>query len=184
MADSKKSQLESIDEESSEDIVDGPDTSSFTAFVYSFLSSSEPGDDSNAEGKTDNQPDEEVSSNPPTRESGSRRGLLARGRQSLGRAISGASRLAGYRSQERKAGADVKSDELESRFSGVEMRHLQKEEDPTGPGVLPDISEPSLLLSDKARSALYASLPALVQGRKWLLLYRCGHWTSILIVCI
>ncbi|KAM5577284.1 hypothetical protein ABKV19_007899 [Rosa sericea] len=51
------------------------------------------------------------------------------------------------------------------------MRHIQKPQKPVALVHLPDISEPSLLVSEKTRIALYSSLPALVQGRQWLLLY-------------
>ncbi|KAK9949601.1 hypothetical protein M0R45_005118 [Rubus argutus] len=54
-----------------------------------------------------------------------------------------------------------------ARFGG----HMQNAQKPVTLIHLPDISEPSLLLTEKTRSALYSSLPALVQGRQWLLLY-------------
>ncbi|KAL0726335.1 hypothetical protein Bca4012_022428 [Brassica carinata] len=37
--------------------------------------------------------------------------------------------------------------------------------------ILPEISDHSLLLKEQSRRSLYTSLPALVQGRKWVLLY-------------
>jgi hypothetical protein len=58
-------------------------------------------------------------------------------------------------------------------FGGLEVKMpKQNMKEPVALGDLPGISEPSLLLSEKERSTLYVSLPALVQGRKWLLLYR------------
>lgn len=49
LSESKRSQLEKelISKEEDGDLVDGPDTSSFTAFLYSLLSSSESGQDLN-----------------------------------------------------------------------------------------------------------------------------------------
>ncbi|OAY35843.1 oxidation resistance protein 1 [Manihot esculenta] len=168
----KNSQLESITEEDNRDLVDGPDTSSFTAFLYSLLSSSDTGDNTNADEKNDNtaevidQPSENV-----RKESGKRKGLLSRGKQSL-RTIYQAARIGGFRSQERKGESDMKlADETDDNFDGLEMKHMQNEKEPVELEDLPGSSEPSMLLSEKARSALYASLPALVQGRKWLLLY-------------
>lgn len=163
--------------------MDGPDTSSFTAFLYSLLTSSEPGDDPNVEGKNDNgQVNSEAvtaskeASDVPKKESGGKKNLFSRGKQSLGRAFNQAAKIAGYRNQEQKGDGDVEySDVNEVVLPGVEIRHLQNETEPVALTDVPDMSEPSLLLSEKTRSVLYASLPALVQGRKWLLLYRYGH---------
>ncbi|KAI6692071.1 hypothetical protein NL676_019781 [Syzygium grande] len=160
-SESRRSQLDSIREEGSEDLVDGPDTSSFTAFLYSLLTSSEPGDDPNVEGKNDNeQVNGEVvaaskeASDVHRKESGGKKSLFSRGKQSLGKAFNQAAKIAGYRNQEQKRDSDVN----EVMVPGVEMRHLQDETEPVA-------------LTDKTRSVLYTSLPALVQGRKWLLLY-------------
>lgn len=178
-SDSTKSQLDSIREEGSEDLVNGPDTSSFTAFLYSLLTSSEPGDDPNVEGKNDNeQVNTEVvaaskeASDVPRKESVGKKSLFSKGKQSLGRAFNQAAKIAGYRNQEQKGDSDMKYSNVdEVMLPGVEMRHLQNETEPVALTDVPDLSEPSLLLSEKTRSVLYTSLPALVQGRKWMLLY-------------
>jgi hypothetical protein len=47
-----------------------------------------------------------------------------------------------------------------------------KESLPVALDDLPGISEPSVLVSESIRNVLYASLPPLMHGRKWLLLYR------------
>lgn len=140
------------------------------------MSSSESGNNANSDEQNDNpaemgdQPSDNV-----MKESGAKKGLLSRGKQSL-RAIYQAARIGGYRSQERKGDSDVKiANENDDNFDGLEMKCIQNVKEPVSLGDLPDVSEPSLLLSEKARSALYASLPALVQGRKWLLLYRCRN---------
>ncbi|XP_048233034.1 oxidation resistance protein 1 isoform X2 [Ricinus communis] len=167
-----KNQHESISEEDTGDLVDGPDTSSFTAFLYSLLSSSESGDNSNADEKNDNIAEmvNQLSDN-VRKESGTRKGLLSRGKQSL-KAIYHATRIGGYRGQERKGNSDmIIADESDDNFYGLEMKNMQPVKEPVELGDLPDMSEPSLLLSEKARSVLYASLPALVHGRKWLMLY-------------
>uniref|UniRef100_A0A2N9GMK7 Oxidation resistance protein 1 n=1 Tax=Fagus sylvatica TaxID=28930 RepID=A0A2N9GMK7_FAGSY len=172
-SESKRSQLESINEEDSGDLVDGPDTSSFTAFLYSLLSSSESGDNSKLdEQKNDEVESGELQSDNVLKESGGKKGLFSRGKQTLGRAIYKAARIGGYRYQDRKGDSEMKVDGNDAaEFAGVEMKHVQNEIESLDLVEVPDISEPSLLLSEKNRSALYTSLPALVQGRKWLLLY-------------
>ncbi|PKI66241.1 hypothetical protein CRG98_013409, partial [Punica granatum] len=168
---SKEGQLEPIAEDHPEDFVDGPDTSSFSAFLYSLLSSSEPGDDSKTKEQTDDRVDPgEASSDATMKGAAGRKSLLSRGRQSLGRAFT---KIAGSRNQERRSNSDGKLDDggTEGKFSGVELGDLQSSQEAEAVATLPGVSEPSLLLSEKSRSLLYASLPALVQGRKWLLLY-------------
>lgn len=167
-------ELNSIDEESNGHLVEEPDTSSFTAFLYSFLSSSESKSNANLDEQTDNSAEmgDQLSEN-VAKENGTRRGLLSRGKQSL-RAIYHAARIGGYWNQELKGDSDlIIADENDDNFNGLEMKSMQNVKEPfVDLGDLPGISEPSLLLSDKARNTLYAFLPALVQGRKWLLLYR------------
>lgn len=173
MDESKRSQLESISEESSGDLVDGPDTSSFSAFLYSLWSAPE----------SENNPDEQVDDreekrNSPSgsilKENGGKRSLISKGKQTLGRAIYQAARISGFRNQERKGDSNMKIDDRsDATFAGVEM-NVQKVKESVPLLNSPDISEPSLLLSENLRCALYGSLPALVQGRKWLLLYRSG----------
>ncbi|GAV77143.1 TLD domain-containing protein [Cephalotus follicularis] len=170
---SKRSQLESVTEEDLGDLVDEPDTSSFTAFLYSLLSSSEPKDSSKSDDQNDHQVEmDDHPSETVTKENGRRKSIFSRGKQSLGRVFYGATRIGGYQNQERKDDSNVKIDEKnDAAFDGVEMRHMQNVKEPGALLDLPDISEPSLLLTEKTRSVLYASLPALSQGRKWLLLY-------------
>ncbi|XVE86773.1 hypothetical protein DITRI_Ditri18aG0060800 [Diplodiscus trichospermus] len=107
------------------------------------------------------------------KENGGKKSLLSRGKQSL-RALYQATRTSGYRNQDHKGDSDIKSDDDDdgdAKFDELEMRHMQNVKEPLALGDLPETSEPSLLLTEKTRNALYASLPALVQGRKWLLLY-------------
>lgn len=171
---SKGTQLKSISEEGSGDVVDGPDTSSFTAFLYSLLSSTESGENPNS----DEQGDEKLEQGNPTsnsvmKENGGRRSLFSKGKQTLGRVVYQAARISGYRNHERKGDLDLKIDgDNDANFDGVEIRHVQKIGEPNSLSDIPDVSEPSLLLSENTRTALHASLPPLVQGRKWLLIYR------------
>ncbi|XVF15181.1 hypothetical protein REPUB_Repub09cG0128500 [Reevesia pubescens] len=171
VSDSKRSQPESISKEDDGDLVDGPDTSSFTAFLYSLLSSSESGHSLNPGEQNDNQEETGDASDTKMKENGGRKSLLSKGKQSL-RALYPATRISGYRNHDNKGDSDMKSDdEGDAKFDGLEMRHMQSDKEPLDLGDLPETSEPSLLLTEKTRNALYASLPALVQGRKWLLLY-------------
>ncbi|KAL4376230.1 hypothetical protein GQ457_02G009320 [Hibiscus cannabinus] len=164
-----QSETESISKEDDRDVIDGPDTSSFTAFLYSLLSSSESGHNLNQDEQNDNLEEAGDSSDNKMKENGRRKSLLSRGKQSL-RALYQATRIVGNKNQNKGDDSDVKSDD-EAKFDGLEMRHIQNVKEPLALGDLPETSEPSLLLTEKTRNALYESLPAIVHGRKWLLLY-------------
>lgn len=172
-AEPKRSQLESISEESTGDSVEGPDTSSFSAFLYSLLSSSDSESNSNINGSKEYQVDNESASDVTMKESSGKKSLLSRGKQSLGRAIYQAARFSGYRQASAKSNSDMSIDEENSstvfRDDGISLQTLSKSIPLDN---LPETSECSLLLSEKTRGALYVSFPVLVQGRKWVLLYR------------
>ncbi|KAF8109601.1 hypothetical protein N665_0094s0067 [Sinapis alba] len=70
-----------------------------------------------------------------------------------------------------KGSSHVKPDDDEYD-DDLERKPMVKEE-PTVivQAPLPEISDPSLLLTEQYRRYLYTSLPVLVQGRKWVLLY-------------
>lgn len=95
-----------------------------------------------------------------------KKSFFSRSNQSLGRAIYQAATMGGFRNQN---GNDHFDDV-------VEMTHIRSVKDPVVNLVddhhLPQISEPSMLIEDAIRNAVYASLPALIHGRKWMLLYR------------
>ncbi|KAI5587925.1 hypothetical protein BDE02_05G062100 [Populus trichocarpa] len=171
-SESKTSQLESITEEDTGHLAEEPDTSSFTAFLFSLLTSSESGNNAKLDKQNDNsdQMDDQLSGN-VAKESGTKKGLLSRAKHSLG-AIYQATRIDRYQSQEHKENSDLKIAD-DNDGDAVEIRSMLKQnmKEPVALGDISNISEPSLLLSEKARSTLYVSLPALVQGRKWLLLY-------------
>ncbi|KAG5090311.1 hypothetical protein AAZX31_18G016900 [Glycine max] len=164
---------ETNDEEGNRGLVDGPDTSSFTAFLYSLLSSSDTGDNANSRVQSDDNKSAAPDHNPlpdssSLKENGGRKSLISRSKQSIGKAIR---RIGGFHHQDRRDNVEMKLDDGHgSKVSGgVEMRRI---EPVTVPLVdLPEISEPSVLLSDSIRNVLYVSLPPLIHGRKWLLLY-------------
>ncbi|KAG7987518.1 hypothetical protein I3843_03G137900 [Carya illinoinensis] len=170
-SETERSQQESTSEASSGDIFDGPDTSSFTAFLYSLLSSSESGDNKKSDEQNDEVESDDIQSDTVMKESSGKRSLFYRGKHSLSRAIYKAVRISGYRNQDHKDGSNENVDGNDAEFAGVEMRQVENEKESVDLVKVPDISEPSLLFSEKSRSVLYASLPALVQGRQWLLLY-------------
>ncbi|XP_027190809.1 uncharacterized protein [Cicer arietinum] len=172
----KISASEITHEEGSHDLVDGPDTSSFTAFLYSFLSSSDSRENANSHEQNDEQcaPDTNNNGSSPLpdssqKENGERKSLFSRSKQSLGKAIRQATRIGGFRHQDRKDSnnnIEMKfNDEHGSKVFGAEMKRVEPMDG------MPGISEASVLLSDSIRNVLYASLPPLMQGRKWMLLY-------------
>ncbi|KAG5529458.1 hypothetical protein RHGRI_029998 [Rhododendron griersonianum] len=176
-------QLGSITEEGSSDSVDEPDTSSFTAFLYSLLSSSKSETNSNPDGQKENQ---EGSVKPASdsiviKESSGKRSLFSKGKQSIGRALYQAARLGGYRNQAsgNKGNSDltISGGNNSTVVEDVDIP-LQMMSESVDLDNLPEISEPSLLLTEKTRSTLYHALPVLVQGRNWVLLYRLNGSSS------
>ncbi|XP_068642838.1 uncharacterized protein [Aristolochia californica] len=139
--------------------IDGPDTSSFSAFLYSLLSSPEQGKHSNEEISDIN-----AGLDSTVKEKSRRRSLITFGKQSIKKAIYLASRVNGFRDQSIVKNSDGRND-------GCELSSLQVPEATLSRVTLPDMSEPSLLLSESTRRSLYISLPVLVQERKWILLY-------------
>lgn len=158
-------------------MVDGPDTSSFSAFLYSLLSSSESGNKSGSVKKTDDQEESSDSSmETAVKESSGKRRWLSRGKQSL-RAVYHVTKGFGFRSQNINSDTKIKSEEYDNddgsdTFDGLEMRQMGTDAETASRIDLPEMSEPSMLLTEKYRNALYASLPAILRGRKWILLYR------------
>ncbi|XP_058085973.1 uncharacterized protein LOC131233316 isoform X2 [Magnolia sinica] len=168
------SREKSVAEGDSKVPVDEPDTSSFTAFLVSLLSSSEPGKHSNEELSEHHAEMAELASDSGTRENSGKRSLISVGKQSLSRAISKAARFGGYRHQsvDKKVDRVMKNDDPKDLKPIVhELRPIQELKENESHLNLPDISEPSALLSENTRNALYISLPALVRERKWVLLY-------------
>jgi hypothetical protein len=191
---SKRNQLESTTAEQPKDLVDEPDTSSFSAFLGSLLSS-DPKDkrkDQDPEDEEDEEEDEEEDSEAETSDTSSssanptrtmkettsggaaKKSFLSKYKQHF-RNFYQAVKFPGVK--ERKGNSDVIPDDEETEYyDGLEMKPMQnnnvKEEvTVVVQAIIPEISEPSLLLSEQSRRSLYTSLPALVQGRKWILLY-------------
>ncbi|KAK7247423.1 hypothetical protein RIF29_42306 [Crotalaria pallida] len=144
-----------------DDLVGGPDTSSFTAFLFSLLSSSD-----NNSANPDSQNDDTTAVDGPSTDSVMKenvvvkKSLFSRGKQSLGRALYQAARMGGLRNQDRS--------------DAVEMTQMRPVKEPVVVPLVDDkplISEPSKLISDSIINAVYASLPALIHGRKWMMLY-------------
>ncbi|KAF8093141.1 hypothetical protein N665_0389s0005 [Sinapis alba] len=185
-------QLESVTEDQQhKDLVDEPDTSSFSAFLGSLLSSSHPPKDKQTNQEQEDEEEEEDSESETSDTSSSSSVNATTMKETTTTTVSGGgtkkSLLSKYKqhlknfyqavkfSKDRKGIAEVKTDDEETGYDGgLEMKQMQNKEEATTVVqaiVIPDISEPSLLLSDQSRRSLYTSLPALVQGRKWILLY-------------
>uniref|UniRef100_M0ZNX2 TLD family protein n=1 Tax=Solanum tuberosum TaxID=4113 RepID=M0ZNX2_SOLTU len=176
-SDSDGSKHESNAEGDAKDLVDGPDTSSFSAFLYSLLSTTVSESKPNTSGKYDKQDDRDESIPELTmREPSRRKGILSRGKHSLGRALHQVARLGGFRNQGSAKGSSemVFDDGSNSKVSGDNQIPLEDMNKKPLLNNLPETSEPSVLLNEKARIYLYAALPVLVQDRKWVLLYRQG----------
>ncbi|KAI3794529.1 hypothetical protein L1987_37161 [Smallanthus sonchifolius] len=160
---------------------DGPDTSSFTAFLYSFLSPGRSKSELEAEYANWNE-NQSVSANRNdsissstnvlSKENSGKKGIFSRGKQSIGKAFTQAARFGtGYRYHSSgKVNTESKVDdgkETGSQFGASEGVLVQN---PSGPK-LPSMSEPSQLMTEDTRAALYVALPILSQGKKWALLY-------------
>ncbi|KAJ3695810.1 hypothetical protein LUZ60_001187 [Juncus effusus] len=146
----------------------GPDTSSFKAFLISLLSP-----DSQAEHMEKNlnfpQPEpENPASTSESKENKGKKSLISRGKQSVGKLLTKAARIGGFKHESKPDGHTVSHTEVAAPDPQPELHPVKVElkEDTT-----PLMSEQSLLMSADMRTALYSSLPILVQGRHWVLLY-------------
>jgi len=158
------------DSEHNSDSLDGPDTSSFRAFLISFLSSSS----SNNNDSMEILPEQNVDMSYPTltpmgKGSKGRSGLISRGKHSIGKIINKAARIGGFK----QATAAPKFDrETVNHTEPVALvLELEESNEVASVSSLPTMSEPSVLLSEMMQSILYTSLPVLAQGRNWVLLY-------------
>ncbi|KAI0495486.1 hypothetical protein KFK09_021787 [Dendrobium nobile] len=158
-----------MDSEKDFELPDGPDTSSFTAFLVSFLSSTDPHGHV-AEGSKEQQAGKgeiETVSESVIKDHSVKKGLLSRGKQSVGKAIQKIALYGGYRQISEPKADDAPTNDLE--LVGQELKKIS--DDKRSKFKLPGISEPSSLMSEELRSFLYFSLPAVAQGRNWVLLY-------------
>ncbi|KAL6552165.1 hypothetical protein OROGR_008319 [Orobanche gracilis] len=170
-------------EEDPMDSVNGPDTSSFSAFLYSFLA--EP--HSNSDKKFDTHDDKFKQSSEPIITK--KKSLFSRGKHSLGKAFYHAAKIGGLRNQGFRGDFNMSigsgsNSKAPREDDGISMQTLN--ESPSSEmslDNLPETSEPSLLLSEKTRSVLYAELPVIVQGRKWMLLYRFERKRTSHVTC-
>ncbi|KAG0471659.1 hypothetical protein HPP92_016205 [Vanilla planifolia] len=147
---------------------DGPDTSSFTAFLVSLLSSTDPSAHGTEESREQESRMGETSSVPELKEYPEKKGLFSRGKHSIGKGLQRVARIAGYRHSSEAKAADTTND-LQLVAPGLKSAKMIVENGSLFH--LPDISEPSSIMSEDMRKFLYFSLPAVAQGRVWLLLY-------------
>jgi hypothetical protein len=155
----------------------GPDTSSFTAFLISLLSPDSQSDhmEKDLSSESSENPNQASTSEPKLTKG--KKGFISRGKQSIGKIFNKAARISGLRL----------SSELKSEGNSIDHKETvaQETEPETAPATVPGpaesapqqsdsplMSEPSVLMSEDMKTALYSSLPVLVQGRHWILLYR------------
>jgi len=157
------------DSEHNSDSLDGPDTSSFRAFLISFLSSSSSNNDSMEIIPEQNGDMGYPTLTPMGKGSKGRTGLLSRGKHSIGKIINKAARISGFK----QTTAEPKIDREAVTHTEPDAPVLEHQEpkEVASFGSLPTMSEPSVLLSELMQRILYASLPVLAQGRNWVLLY-------------
>ncbi|TVU12010.1 hypothetical protein EJB05_45628 [Eragrostis curvula] len=157
------------DDDSDKDsgIPDGPDTSSFRAFLLSFMSSSRSSDDSMETIPEQNLDIEYPTLTPVGKASNGRKGLLSRGKHSIGKLMSKAGRLSNFRQKPTHSINGEIIDQTESVSPGSELKRSKE----STYDELPEMSEPSMLLSERMRAILYSSLPVLVHGKNWMLVY-------------
>nr|KAJ0224206.1 hypothetical protein LSAT_V11C100033200 [Lactuca sativa] len=160
-------------------LVDGPDTSSFTAFLYSFLSPGRSENESEYSKWNDNQVvtsyKNDTSSPNVSKENNGKKGLFSKGKQPLGKALSQAAMFSGYRSHASgKVNTESKIDDMKetsSQFDTNDGVPVQNVIASFPSDKLPKMSKPSQLMTEDKRSDLYVALPVLSQGKKWVLLY-------------
>ncbi|ERM95909.1 TLD domain-containing protein 2 isoform X1 [Amborella trichopoda] len=167
-----KSRQHMFEEKDFRDEIDGPDTSSFGAFLYSLLSS-ESGSDSGDKRQEHNAGMTESASNLGTQAIGKKKTLISRGKHSIGRAISRVMKIDKHRDEgiDQRIGCCGESGDKNGDKS---VQYGKKPVHTAAMGAeeaLPDISEPSLLLSERSRTILCSSLPKLVCGSMWVLIY-------------
>ncbi|XP_066319573.1 oxidation resistance protein 1-like [Miscanthus floridulus] len=157
------------DSEHNSDSLDGPDTSSFRAFLISFLSSSSSNNDSMEIIPEQNGDMGYPTLTPMGKGSKGRTGLISRGKHSIGKIINKAARIGGFK----QTTAEPKIDREVVSHTEPDAPVLERQEpkEVASFSSLPTMSEPSVLLSELMQSILYASLPVLAQGRNWVLLY-------------
>ncbi|KAL6605933.1 hypothetical protein ACP70R_041586 [Stipagrostis hirtigluma subsp. patula] len=156
------------DSDRSSEIPDGPDTSSFRAFLMSFMSSSSSCEDSMETIPEQNQDMEYPTLTPVGKGSSGRKGLLSRGKHSIGKIMSKAGRLSNFRQKPTHSIDGEIIGRTESVSPGLELKGSKES---ASHDKLPAMSEPSMLLSERMKAVLYGSLPLLVQGRNWVLVY-------------
>ncbi|XP_051202455.1 uncharacterized protein [Lolium perenne] len=150
------------------EIPNGPDTSSFKAFLLSFMSASSSSIDS-----TETIPEQNLDMEYPTltpvgRGNKERKGLLSRGKHSIGKIINKAGRIGRFR---QKPTHVIDSEIASQTWSVSSELDLKRSKESASNHKLPAMSEPSMLLSETMRNDLYPSLPLLVQGKNWMLVY-------------
>lgn len=158
---------EKTDSDEDSELPDGPDTSSFTAFLVSLLSSADSSGHFSEESKEQKTGKGEAASGPEIQEFIGKKSLFSKGKHSVGKAIQRVARIGGFR-QNSEPKVDVSATTCSEL---VEQKFGNFLDDKKSKFKLPDMSELSSIMSEDLRRFLYFSLPPVAQGRSWVLLY-------------
>ncbi|XP_062233330.1 uncharacterized protein LOC133930653 [Phragmites australis] len=156
------------DSDKNSEIPNGPDTSSFRAFLMSFVSSPNSSKDSIETISEHNLNVEYPTLTPVGKASSGRKGLLSRGKHSIGKIMCKAGRLSNFIQKPTHSIDGEILGQTESVAPGLELKGSKES---ALHDELPAMSEPSMLLSERMRAILYTYLPVLVQGKNWMLVY-------------
>jgi hypothetical protein len=110
-----------------------------------------------------------------------RKGLLSRGKHSIGKIINKAGRIGRFR---QKPSHVIDSEIASQTWSVSSELDLKRSKESASNHKLPAMSEPSMLLSETMRNDLYPSLPLLVQGKNWMLVYRLSLESEYVLVIL
>jgi hypothetical protein len=152
----KESSEKDKDSEHNSDIQDGPDTSSFRAFLISFLSSSSSNNDSMEVHLEQNADMGYPTLAPVGKGSKGRTGFISRGKHSIGKIINKTVGIGGFR--QTAAESKIGRETINHTESVAPVLEIKESKEIASSSTLPTMSEPSPLLSEIMQSILYASL--------------------------
>ncbi|XP_057826576.2 uncharacterized protein LOC131038229 isoform X1 [Cryptomeria japonica] len=181
----KKSHRKTFSEKSTSDQPDEPDTSSFTAFIFSLFKCTKERDQcsDDDEGKYVEMDERDSMKGPKI--VGSRKHRNAKAKHSSGKSFNPTTSTSKYEHQNssQEPGNHVGNNH-EADWQLVTENDLKSEmglSESMQEGVFPEMTEPSFLLSKSFSSFLSSALPTVAQGQKWMLLYSTRkHGISLL----
>lgn len=181
----KKSHRKTFSEKSISDQPDGPDTSSFTAFLFSLFKCTKECDQCTDDDEGKHVEMDEIHSMKGPKNVGSRKHRNAKAKHSLGKSVNPITSTSKYEHQNssQDPGEHVGNNH-EADWQLVTENDLKSEVglcESMQEGMFPEMTEPSFLLSKSFSSLLSSALPTVAQGQKWMLLYSTRkHGISLL----